>query len=174
VPQEGVWESGCIDPHFLDLGISWRWVVSFTPWPLYPWGKSLRYPLDNVEKRKFLTLPRLELRPLSRPAHSQSLYRLRYPGSNKGVMDYKLRSYTQCVLRLYSCIITTWKHIDILFYIICERNTRSLFWTLHTFNIGTICHLYSVQAIFRLHSCYLHVGVNCCNSNLNSVSRSSW
>jgi hypothetical protein len=37
--------------------------------------------LDAVEKRKFLTLPGLELRPLGRPARSQSLYRLRYPGS---------------------------------------------------------------------------------------------
>jgi hypothetical protein len=34
--------------------------------------------LDDVEKRKFLTLPGLELRPLGRPARSQSLYRLRY------------------------------------------------------------------------------------------------
>jgi hypothetical protein len=34
--------SGCIDPHFRDLGPSWRWVVSFTPRPLYP-----RYPLDR-------------------------------------------------------------------------------------------------------------------------------
>jgi hypothetical protein len=32
---EDVWGSGCIDPHFLDLGTSWRWVVSFTPLPLY-------------------------------------------------------------------------------------------------------------------------------------------
>jgi hypothetical protein len=32
--------SGCIDSHFLDLGTSWRWVVNFTPWPLYPRGKS--------------------------------------------------------------------------------------------------------------------------------------
>jgi hypothetical protein len=37
--------------------------------------------LDDVEKRKFLTLPGLELQPLSRPARSQSLYRLRHPGS---------------------------------------------------------------------------------------------
>jgi hypothetical protein len=37
-----------------------------------------RAGLDVVEKRKFLTLPGLELRPLGRPAHSQSLYRLRY------------------------------------------------------------------------------------------------
>jgi hypothetical protein len=37
--------------------------------------------LDDVEKKKFLTLPGLEIRPFSRPARSQSLYRLRYPGS---------------------------------------------------------------------------------------------
>jgi hypothetical protein len=37
--------------------------------------------VDDVKKRKFLTLPGLELRTLGRPANSQSLYRLRYPGS---------------------------------------------------------------------------------------------
>jgi hypothetical protein len=46
-----------------------------------------RAGLDDVEKRKFLTLPELELRLLGRPARSQSLYRLSYPGSLK---DYKL------------------------------------------------------------------------------------
>jgi hypothetical protein len=46
-----------------------------------------RASLDKMEKRKFLTLPELELRLLGRPAHSQSLYRLSYPGSLK---DYKL------------------------------------------------------------------------------------
>jgi hypothetical protein len=35
-----------------------------------------RADLDYVEKRKFLTLPGLELQPLGRPANSQSLYRL--------------------------------------------------------------------------------------------------
>jgi hypothetical protein len=39
--HEGVWWSGCIGPHFLDLGTSWRLVVSFTRR-----GKSPRYPLD--------------------------------------------------------------------------------------------------------------------------------
>jgi hypothetical protein len=34
--------SGCIDPRFLDPGSSWKWVVSFTPRPLYP-----RYPPDR-------------------------------------------------------------------------------------------------------------------------------
>jgi hypothetical protein len=42
-----------------------------------------RTDLDDVEKRKFLTLPGLELRPLGRPARSQSLYRLRFSGSYK-------------------------------------------------------------------------------------------
>jgi hypothetical protein len=84
--HEGVWGSGCIDPSFLGLGTSWRRVVSFTPLPLYPRGKSPpgthriggwvgpRAGLDDVEKGKFLTLGGLELRPLSRPVCSQSLY----------------------------------------------------------------------------------------------------
>jgi hypothetical protein len=40
-----------------------------------------RAGLDDLEKRKFLNLPGLEIRPVGRPAHSQLLYRLRYPGS---------------------------------------------------------------------------------------------
>jgi hypothetical protein len=69
-------------------------MVSFTPLPLYPWGApgthwrgcwvGPRTGLHDVEKRKFLTLPGLELRPLGRPARSQSLYRLRYSGSYEG------------------------------------------------------------------------------------------
>jgi hypothetical protein len=59
--------------------------------PLYPRRKApgthwigsvgLRTGLASVEKRIFLPLPGLELRPLGRPARSHSLYRLRYPGS---------------------------------------------------------------------------------------------
>jgi hypothetical protein len=40
-----------------------------------------RADLKDVEKRKFLTLPVFELRSFSPLARSQSLYRLRYPGS---------------------------------------------------------------------------------------------
>jgi hypothetical protein len=40
-----------------------------------------RAGLDDLEKRKFLTLSGLELRALRHPARSQSLYRLHYPGS---------------------------------------------------------------------------------------------
>jgi hypothetical protein len=35
---------------------------------------------DDLEKRKFFTLPELELRLLGRPARKESLYRLSYPG----------------------------------------------------------------------------------------------
>jgi hypothetical protein len=63
---EGVWGSGCIDPHFIDLSISWRWVVSFTPRSLYPRGKTSPVPivcgwvdhrasLDFMKKWKFLS-----------------------------------------------------------------------------------------------------------------------
>jgi hypothetical protein len=39
-----------------------------------------RAGLQDVEKRKFLTLPGVELQALGRLARSQSLYRLSYPG----------------------------------------------------------------------------------------------
>jgi hypothetical protein len=39
--------SGCVEPYFLYLGTSWRWVVGFTPRPLYPQGMSPRYQLDR-------------------------------------------------------------------------------------------------------------------------------
>jgi hypothetical protein len=38
-----------------------------------------RAGLDDVEKRKFMTVPGLKLRHLCCPARSHSLYRLRYP-----------------------------------------------------------------------------------------------
>jgi hypothetical protein len=44
-----------------------------------------RAGLEYMEKRKFLTQPGLELRPLGRPARNQSLYRLCYPGSSTSI-----------------------------------------------------------------------------------------
>jgi hypothetical protein len=46
-------------------------------------GVSSTAGLDDVEKIKFLTLPGLELQPLCRPTRNQSLYQLRYSGSQK-------------------------------------------------------------------------------------------
>jgi hypothetical protein len=68
--------SGCIDPHFLYLGTSWRLVASFVSDPFAPcthWRGGWvdhRIGLADVGKRKFLKLPAFELRPLGRPARS--------------------------------------------------------------------------------------------------------
>jgi hypothetical protein len=45
--MKAYWGSGFIASRIIDLGIRWRWVVSFTPRPLYPQGKSSWYPLDT-------------------------------------------------------------------------------------------------------------------------------
>jgi hypothetical protein len=127
--------SGCIDPHFLDLDTSWRWVVSFTPRPLYTgegapgthWIRSCVGPrarLDVVEKRIFFTLPGLKLRPLSRPARNQSLYRLRCPGSLRGwckvfyfkVVSHKYRHFCSEIG------VNVW-HVALL---VCEASRLSL------------------------------------------------
>jgi hypothetical protein len=44
---EGVLGSGGTAPRIFDLGARCRWLVSFTPRPLYPQGKSPWYPLDR-------------------------------------------------------------------------------------------------------------------------------
>jgi hypothetical protein len=41
------WGSGCIDPCFLDLGTSWRCIISLKPRPLYRPGNSCPYSLDR-------------------------------------------------------------------------------------------------------------------------------
>jgi hypothetical protein len=41
------WGSGGMAPRVLDLCTRWRWVISFTPRPLYLQGKSPWYPLDR-------------------------------------------------------------------------------------------------------------------------------
>jgi hypothetical protein len=85
----GEWMYRSIIP---DLSTNWRWVISFTPLPLYPRERpssthwiggwvSPKTGLDDVERRKIMLLARLELRPLGHPARSPSLYRLHYPGS---------------------------------------------------------------------------------------------
>jgi hypothetical protein len=51
-----------------------EWLTSrpghFTPGERIGGWVELRADLDDLEKRKFLTLPGLELRPLGRPARS--------------------------------------------------------------------------------------------------------
>jgi hypothetical protein len=111
--HKGVWGSGCIDPCFLGLGTSWRWsasrpgrFISGERAPDTHWRGGWVDPragLDDVEQRKFFTLTGVELRPLGHPARSQSLYRLRYPGSYPELLQphIPLRSSSRlCHLRL--------------------------------------------------------------------------
>jgi hypothetical protein len=53
-----------------------------------------RAGLDEVEKRKFLALLELELRPLGRPAHSQSPYRLSYAAPDRKCTVLKFLAVT--------------------------------------------------------------------------------
>jgi hypothetical protein len=46
--HEDIWGSGCIDLCILDSSTSWRWVVSFTPRPFYPRGKSSMYLSESL------------------------------------------------------------------------------------------------------------------------------
>jgi hypothetical protein len=88
--HDSVWGSGCIYPCFLGLATRLRWVVSFTPLPFYPRGKSSRHSLDRkvggpqsrpgrYDEEKFLTPLGLELRTLGHPSCRLPLYRRRYP-----------------------------------------------------------------------------------------------
>jgi hypothetical protein len=45
--HEGLLGIGGVAPRILNLGTTWRWLISFTPRPLYPQGKSPWYPLDR-------------------------------------------------------------------------------------------------------------------------------
>jgi hypothetical protein len=69
-----------------------------------------RAGLDDVEKREFLTPPELELQPLGRRAHSQSLYRLRYPFYTP-VMSKKLFPHPLSVSKM-----KLQKHDDAMFW----------------------------------------------------------
>jgi hypothetical protein len=45
--HEGVLGEWRYSPRIFYLGTRWRWVVSFTPQPIYHQGKSTWYPLDR-------------------------------------------------------------------------------------------------------------------------------
>jgi hypothetical protein len=82
--HEGVWGSGCIDPHFIDLGTSWRWVVSFMSRPLYPRERAsvpIVWKVGWTPEPVWTTCKSENFWPYrgsnSGPARSHSLYRLR-------------------------------------------------------------------------------------------------
>jgi hypothetical protein len=84
--NEDIWRSGgTASLHILNLSTRWRWVVSFTSWPLYPWGKNLSIhwteqlmgpivSLDVVAKRKILSWREMNLSSNLYPSQYQVIY----------------------------------------------------------------------------------------------------
>jgi hypothetical protein len=88
--------------------------------------------------------------PPGRPASSQSLYRLSYPGSSI-INKYCIKGHRHTVCA--SSAIGTMR--------VCSGH--------YTRPTGIICYTYNVQAIFRVHPCTVqHMNVKCCNTVLNA------
>jgi hypothetical protein len=76
--HENLWGSGRIASHVLNFNTRWRWVISFTPRPFYPLGRSPRYLLYRrlngskslAEEDNLFLLPGIEPRFLIRRARS--------------------------------------------------------------------------------------------------------
>jgi hypothetical protein len=71
-----------------------------------------RAGLEDMEEGKFLIVTGIEPRPLGRRTRSQSLYRLRYPGSNVGgnLQNSNLRTFE---LEVYKQKTETPLHIEV-------------------------------------------------------------
>jgi hypothetical protein len=105
-------ESRC-SPTILDLGTRWRWIVSFTPQPLYPQGNSpirIRWEdeggpiagLDPVEWKNLLFLPGLELA-IPRPS---SPYPIAVPTElSQNLQKSSSSSSSSSLLLLYCCFM---------------------------------------------------------------------
>jgi hypothetical protein len=105
-----------------------RWLISFTPLPLYPWERAPgthciggwegpRACLNDTVKWELFTLLGLELRSLGRSARSQSLYRCGwYFVGGHGLRPIIQPPYMCCVkynewstpsFRLYAAMLST-------------------------------------------------------------------
>jgi hypothetical protein len=74
--------------------------------------------LDDVEKRKFLTIPVLELRPLGRPARSHSLYRLR-------LCTLHIRILEQCA-NYHPSVSSVFPRIDCMLLMEISRDSKDM------------------------------------------------
>jgi hypothetical protein len=119
-----------------------------------PWRKSPRYPLDrrfgglgagldDVERRKLLILPGLEIRPLGRLARNQSLYRVRYPGPSI------LLPYCGCDV-VASQFVMVWVSLHRTFV-----RATSLFLLYRSVRWDMCVKLFSLRHVVKLTSCSL-------------------
>jgi hypothetical protein len=116
--REDVWWKWRYICNVRDLGTSWRWVLSFTPSPLYPREKAHgthwiggwvgpRFGLAAAEKRRIFHSR--DSNP-GRPVRSSSLYRLSYPDTMSLLTDSsesqytKSNAFTKKICRLCRCL----------------------------------------------------------------------
>jgi hypothetical protein len=157
-------------------------VVSLTPRPLYPeekapgthWIGGWVDPgagLDDFEERKFLTLPGLELRPLGRPARSQSLYRLRYPAPYffSGLAAKILIYFPEhCHVENLNVPSSTF-HVLLQFLVSCQRICASSK-TFLIFRNTRVVYGEGLEPHIRLPNCLLFPNESFSHLSLNSVS----
>jgi hypothetical protein len=80
--------SGGIAPWVVSFGILCRWMVIFTPWPLYPQGRVIKYPLvwrvvgrrnwPGIYERKNVSCPSQSSNPVSPFIQSTNVYNFVY------------------------------------------------------------------------------------------------
>jgi hypothetical protein len=113
---------------FHDLGTRWGWMVSVTPRPPLPPGKT-RYPLyrrlggrQGRSGRVCENLAPIGIRSTERPAHCKSLYRLSYPGTplSRGVSINAPNCWPGFLLLLYQ----QWQAL--LALTCCENRTTTV------------------------------------------------
>jgi hypothetical protein len=111
------WGSEGIAPSILNLNTRWRWVVSFTPRPLYLRGKSTRYPLvrrlggsqsrsgRGGEEEKSNNCPCRELNP-NRPTRSLVSIQTELPRLQPDCIYQELNgnSVLQCIISGTICM----------------------------------------------------------------------
>jgi hypothetical protein len=83
-----------------------------------------RVGLDDVEKRKFLTLPGLEMRPRPRPARSQSLYRLPALKTVRIILKIKATYFALLCVTLLTAKYFILPIPDFYYVIMCPFSSR--------------------------------------------------
>jgi hypothetical protein len=150
-----------MDPCFLDLGISWRWVVSFMPGPLYSQGESPQYPLDRR-----LGGPQSQSG-LCGPCRMQIYFQML---SVRLDTTTDLHLITWWTWRTISRIVSSWANIMLQPFSTWSGHTTQLVdttcsSTLHRWNILGQLPLFLLSF---LHDCHFHVQLLC------SLSTGKW
>jgi hypothetical protein len=137
---------------------------------------GVRVCLDNMEKRKFFTLPGLELEPLSLPARNQSLYCLhsiylilcnRFKNMYFGYLNLYymmdiLQKFVKCVRFVRNSVLPP-KCIHAIDFVNVIINSSRALWgmTLHSF-----CNVVTLKAVQTIFDTLLIVHLNQCRNLL--------